>query len=180
MLLWQHQYTPYDAPAVASSQPCALLHCKTCLIAACMCISMMLITEAMWRCYEVFVEREYPSWSQDIPSQQKLHVCACCAYVTGFRKTDLMGNIVDLSYDPKYTLDRHTMVFQIITLQKNTILCLPPGAGAMLIRACTCPGEAFVLVHSFCHWLRVTEKCSHDANVTMATVVAQRPSVCFS
>ena len=38
------------------------------------------------------------------------------------------------------------MVFQIITLRKNTILCLPPGAGAMLIRARTCPGEAFLLV----------------------------------
>ena len=42
--------------------------------------------------------------------------------VTGFGKTDLMGIIVDSSYESKYTctLDRHTMVFQIITLRKNT------------------------------------------------------------
>ena len=72
-------------------------------------------------------------------------------YVTGFGKTDLMGIIDDSSYEPKYTLDRHTMVFQIITLRKNTILCLPLGAGAMLIRARTCSGEAFLLVHSFRH-----------------------------
>ena len=60
------------------------------------------------------------------------------------------------------------------------IFCLPPSAEAMPIQARICPGEVFLLVHSFCHWLRITEKCSHDFNVTMATIVAQRPSVCFS
>ena len=47
----------------------------------------------------------------------------------------------------------------------------------MPIRAHTCPGEALLFIHSFRHRLRVTEICSHDANITMATVVARRPSV---
>ena len=95
-------------------------------------------------------------------------------------KTNLMGIVVDWSYKPKHTLERHTMVFQITTVRKNTILCLLPGTKAMHIWACTCPGEAFLLVHSFCHWLPVMEKCSHDANVTMATIVAQHLSMCYS
>ena len=37
-------------------------------------------------------------------------------FVFGFGKTDLMVIIVDSSYEPKYTLDRLTMVLQIITL----------------------------------------------------------------
>ena len=47
----------------------------------------------------------------------------------------------------------------------------------MPIQAHTCPGEALLFIHSFRHRLRVTEICSHDANITMATVVARRPSV---
>ena len=39
-------------------------------------------------------------------------------YMTGFGKTDLMEVIVVSTYEPKYTLDQLTMVFQIITTMK--------------------------------------------------------------
>ena len=77
--------------------------------------------------------------------------------VTGFGKTDLMGIIVDSSYE---TLDQ--LGFQIITLRKNTIFCLPPGAEVMPIRLHTCQGEAFPfgpLIPPLI--LHVAEKCSY-------------------
>ena len=82
------------------------------------------------------------------------HLLPCAHnYVTRFGKTDLMWIVVDSSYEPKYTLDQLTctMVFQIITLRKNTTLCLRPGAEVMAIRARTCLGEVFLFVHSFHH-----------------------------
>ena len=101
------------------------------------------------------------------------------AYVTGFGKTDLMGIIVDSSYEPKYTHDRLTMVFQIITMKNINLAFL------LTLKRCSCE-PALVLVKHFL-WYTLSafdcvlmEKCSDDANVTMATIVARCPSVCYS
>ena len=44
----------------------------------------------------------------------------------------------------------------------------------MLVRAVVAAREASNFIHSIRRPLRVTEVCSHDANVTMATEVARR------
>ena len=67
------------------------------------------------RTYNSYIQHDHFTW---------ILISNLYTYVTRFGKTDLMEIIVDSSYGPKYTLDQHTMVFQISTLQKNIILCL--------------------------------------------------------
>ena len=63
--------------------------------------------------------------------------------------------------------------FQITTVAKNTIVCLPSGARAMIVRTVITPHEEFTFHHSISHPLHEPEKWSHDANYTMATEVAR-------
>ena len=91
--------------------------------------------------------------------------------VTGFRKTDLMGILFVFSYKRKCTLNEILVNVQIMPPLKTTILCLPSGVVAMLMRAVVTSGEAFAFLHSIRHSLRETEACSHDADVAMTTKV---------
>ena len=52
-------------------------------------------------------------------------------------------------------------------------ICLSSGSEAMPVRACTCSGKAFFPSICSAIDLRVTEKCLHDANVIMATILAR-------
>ena len=94
-----------------------------------------------------------------------------------------MNIIVDSSYGPKLTPSRLTIVSWIITQRKTTILCLSSAIGVITIL----PND--YSLPTFCHWSDyntspissatdcMKEAMLTDANVSMVTEVAQRPSM---
>ena len=101
-------------------------------------------------------------------------------FVTGSGKIDLMGILFVFSYRRKYTLDEILVDIQTIPPLKTTILCLPSGVIATLMRTVVASGEAFAFLHSIRHPLHETEVCSHDANVAMTMKVVCRSNDSFT